>query len=155
MSNTTAAIRAAKEVQADTLAPELYRQAREWYQKSLRDYRLKNFKEAELYAKKARSFAEWAEFEALRNGAARAATTVDPLGDNTDQAADLPLSRMPQPPARERSVEAPQDPSAQGTYYESMETQGQGSPPGAGAPPSGGVPNEDPGAVPQSGASPE
>jgi hypothetical protein len=71
MSDTTAAIRAAKEVQADTLAPELYRQATEWFFKARKEYNFKNFQLAQDYALKARHFAENAEFEALRNGGNR------------------------------------------------------------------------------------
>jgi hypothetical protein len=71
MSDTTAAIRAAKEVQADTLAPELYRQATEWFFRARKEYNFKNFQLADEYALKARHFAENAEFEALRNGGNR------------------------------------------------------------------------------------
>lgn len=68
MSETGAAIRAAKEVQADTLAPELYRQANEWYFKAKHEYKFKNFHLAKEYATKARNFAELAEFQSIRNG---------------------------------------------------------------------------------------
>jgi Domain of unknown function (DUF4398) len=71
MSDTTAAIRAAKEVQADTLAPELYRQATEWFFRARKEYNFKNFQLAQEYATKARHFAENAEFEAIRNGGNR------------------------------------------------------------------------------------
>ena len=71
MSDTTAAIRAAKEVQADTLAPELYREATEWFFRARKEYNFKNFQLAQEYAIKARRFAENAEFEALRNGGNR------------------------------------------------------------------------------------
>jgi hypothetical protein len=71
MSNTNAAIRAAKEVQADTLAPELYRQSTEWYFRAKHEYKFKNFQLAKQYADKARHFAEQAEFESLRNGGNR------------------------------------------------------------------------------------
>ena len=71
MSDTGAAIRAAKEVQADTLAPELYRQANEWFLKARREYKFKNFLFAKEYAGKARKFAEQAEFEAIKNGGNR------------------------------------------------------------------------------------
>lgn len=71
MSDTSAAIKAAREVQADVLAPELYRQANEWYLKAKNEYRLKNFREARGYANKSRAFAEEAEFLALRGGAQR------------------------------------------------------------------------------------
>jgi hypothetical protein len=77
MSDTTAAIRAAKEVQADTLAPELYRQANEWFFRARNEYKFKNFSFADEYAKKAKKFAEQAEFEALRNGGNR--TDVAPV----------------------------------------------------------------------------
>jgi hypothetical protein len=71
MSNTSAAMRAAKEVQADTLAPELFRQANEWFFKARAQYKFKNFQEAHEYATKARVLAEQAEFEAIRNGGVR------------------------------------------------------------------------------------
>jgi len=69
MSDTAAAIRAAREVQADTLAPEPYRQATEWFFKASQEYKLKNFKLAIDYASRARTFAEQAEFQAISNGA--------------------------------------------------------------------------------------
>src|SRR4051812_17489887 len=71
MSDTQAAMRAAKEVQADTLAPEIYRQASDWWLKAKREYKLKNFALASDYADKARAFAEQAEFEAVRGGGVR------------------------------------------------------------------------------------
>lgn len=71
MSDTAAALKAAKEVQADTLAPELYRQSSEWFNKAKREYKFKNFHFAREYAQKARKFAEQAEFEAIRGGATR------------------------------------------------------------------------------------
>lgn len=71
MSDTRAAIRAAHDVQADSIAPELYRQATEWYVKARHEYRFKNFEEAKEDADQARHFAEEAEFEAIRNGGVR------------------------------------------------------------------------------------
>jgi hypothetical protein len=71
MSNTQAAMRAAKEVQADTLAPELYRQANDWWGKAKREYKLKNFALAHDYANQARALAEQAEFESIRAGGVR------------------------------------------------------------------------------------
>ncbi|HAR41341.1 MAG TPA: hypothetical protein DCS07_01715 [Bdellovibrionales bacterium] len=68
MSDTSAAIRAAKGVQADTLAPELYRQANEWFFRAKHEYKFKNFKLAADLASKARLFAEQAEFQSLKNG---------------------------------------------------------------------------------------
>jgi hypothetical protein len=81
MSDTAAALRAARDVQADVLAPELYRQAGEWFFKAKHEYKFKNFELARNYAAKARAFAEDAEFEALRNGGNRTsdATQTDPM----------------------------------------------------------------------------
>lgn len=79
MANTQVAIRAAKEVQADTLAPDLYRQSNEWFFKAKREYKLKNFSFAKDYAEKARRFAEEAEFQAIQNGGNRTGVTAPPL----------------------------------------------------------------------------
>lgn len=72
MSDTNAAIKAAKEVQADVLAPELYRQANDWWRRARKEYRYKNFELAEEYAQKARRLAEQAEFEVIKSGGQRA-----------------------------------------------------------------------------------
>lgn len=89
MSDTQATLKAAREVQADTLAPELYRNANEWFLKARREYKLKNFHLSREYAERARFFAEEAEFEAIRNGGARSG----------DQAPSDPLSNgLPPPP---------------------------------------------------------
>lgn len=80
MSDTQAAIRAAREVQADTLAPELFRNATEWFFRARQEYKFKNFKLAKEYSDKARYFAEQAEFEAIRNG-----------GNRTDQTPSDPI----------------------------------------------------------------
>src|SRR4051794_8128144 len=53
MSDAAAALRAAREVQADTLAPELYRQASEWFFKAKKEYKFKNFALAGTYVEKA------------------------------------------------------------------------------------------------------
>ncbi len=71
MSDTQVAIRAAKEVQAAVLAPELYRQATELFFRAKHEYKFKNFKLAKDYADQSRYFAEQAEFESLRNGGSR------------------------------------------------------------------------------------
>jgi hypothetical protein len=71
MSDTQSAIRAAREVQADTLAPELFRNATEWFFRARQEYKFKNFQLAKEYSDKARFFAEQAEFEAIRNGGNR------------------------------------------------------------------------------------
>jgi hypothetical protein len=81
MSNMEVSLKAAKEVNADILAPELYRTAQETSLRARREYRYKNFESAKKFANQARSMAEQAEFEALRNGAKREALPVDPLSE--------------------------------------------------------------------------
>jgi hypothetical protein len=71
MSETAAALKAAREVSADTLAPEKFRLANEAYFRAQNEYRLKNFAVAEKYARRARRLAEESEFDALRQGSAR------------------------------------------------------------------------------------
>lgn len=120
MSDTAVAIRAAREVQADTLAPELFRQSNEWFSKAKNEYKFKNFKQAKEYSDKARFFAEQAEFEAIRNG-----------GNRSDMAPPDPGAPPPPP--------APYDyPTPTGTpvesYDERSKMQGQGNPPPAPAP---------------------
>ena len=78
MSDTQASIRAAREVQADTLAPELFRQSNEWFLKARSEYKFKNFALTQEYAAKARRFAEQAEFEAIRIGGNRTEVPADP-----------------------------------------------------------------------------
>jgi hypothetical protein len=81
MSNMEVAIRAAKEVNADVLAPELYRLAAENGQLARREYRFKNFQDAKKLADKARNYAEKAEFESIRNGGKRESLPQDPLSE--------------------------------------------------------------------------
>lgn len=100
MSDTSAAIRAAKEVQADTLAPELYRKANEWFFKAKREYKFKNFDLVNEYAEKARTFAEEAEFESVRNGGNRSdagAGGTDPLSKSPVSPAAPPPEPIPTP----------------------------------------------------------
>ena len=73
MAQTGSALRAAKEVQADTLSPEYFRQAKEWFFRARHEYQFKNFKLAKEYADRARYFAEHAEYDSVRNGGSRAA----------------------------------------------------------------------------------
>ena len=75
------AIRAAKEVGADVLAPELYRNSLERGQQARKEYKFKNFMQAKTLADQARVFAEKAEFESIRNGGKREAVPQDPLSD--------------------------------------------------------------------------
>jgi hypothetical protein len=81
MSNMEVSIRAAKEVNADVLAPELFRSAQESSLLARREYRYKNFEAAKKYADQARVYAERAEFESLQNGARREAVPADPLSE--------------------------------------------------------------------------
>jgi len=81
MSDTEASVRAAREVNAVNLAPELFRQASDYYTDARRQYRLKNFEEASRLAKIARNYAEEAEFEAIKAGGERIAIPEDPLAN--------------------------------------------------------------------------
>jgi len=81
MSDMEVSLKAAKEVNADVLAPELYRVAQETSLQARREYRYKNFLDAKKYADQARRLAERAEFEALRNGAKRDSVPTDPLSE--------------------------------------------------------------------------
>ncbi len=81
MSDMEVSLKAASEVNADLLAPELYRLATETALYARREYRLKNFMEAKRFAELSRGHAERAEFEAIRNGAKREAIPADPLAE--------------------------------------------------------------------------
>ena len=54
MSDTAIALRAAREVNAESLAPEVYRQATEWFFRARTEYKFKNYQEAADYSEKAR-----------------------------------------------------------------------------------------------------
>ena len=108
------AIRAAKEVNADVLAPELYRLANETSQVARREFRYRNFQDAKRLADQARVFAEKAEFESIRKGGKREGIPDDPL-------------------AKPSYTEEPIDPN--GGKSTSPETPAPGAPaPGAPAP---------------------
>jgi type II secretory pathway pseudopilin PulG len=100
MANMLSSLRAAKEVSAESLAPEYYRQAIEAYTRAKNEYRFKNFSAAKHYAIKAKEFAEEAEFNAIANGANRASL--------------LPADEPPPPPPPPSVPENTQDPSQQG-----------------------------------------
>ncbi|RYZ64630.1 MAG: DUF4398 domain-containing protein, partial [Proteobacteria bacterium] len=68
MADTVAALKAAREVGADSVAPELYRQAIESYTKARNDYRFKNFASAKRSALRAKKLAEEAEYQAILKG---------------------------------------------------------------------------------------
>jgi hypothetical protein len=120
MSDTSAAIHAAREVQADTLAPDLFREANDWFFKAKHEYQFKNFKFAKEYAVKARELAEQAEYEAIRAGATR-----------SDVAADDPFLNGPSAPEPQQAPPTADDepypyPTPTGTpYYELQQQQQQ------------------------------
>ncbi len=118
MSDTAASLRAAREVQADTLAPELYRQANEWFFRAKNEYKFKNFKLADEYSAKARYFAEMAEFESLRSGGTRASTDDSNIPDPmSNQLPGAPGGGAPEgpPPKKPGQYEYP---TPQPTPYE-------------------------------------
>lgn len=90
MSDAAVALLAAKGVQAEILAPELYRMATLVAAKANRNYRLKNYYEARSLANKARQYAERAEFESMRNGGKVDFTPPDPLAEASDPMSALP-----------------------------------------------------------------
>lgn len=108
MLNAVAALRAAKEVQADILAPELYRQSKEWFFKARNEYRLKDFDKARIFIKKSRILAEKAEFEAVKNGGNRVSAPPDPLEE---------ISQEKQPPP----TPGEGDSQKQGIFFESYD----------------------------------
>jgi hypothetical protein len=123
-----AALRAARDLHADTLVPELYRAASEAHSKAKREYRLKSFEKAKDFAVRAMRLAEKAEFEAYRLGGATPevmSTIVQPEGAVADP--DEAIRRgMPEPsapdpvPADEPTANAPGTDgaeSAPGTDY--------------------------------------
>ncbi len=75
------AIKAAKEVGADLLSPELYRNALEKGILARKEYRFKNFANARTIAEQARVLAERAEYESIRNGGKRDIMPQDPLAE--------------------------------------------------------------------------
>jgi len=99
MSNMEVAIKSAKEVNADVLAPELYRRATEQSLLARKEYRFKDFEAARNDAEKARILAERAEFESIRNGGKRESVPQDPLA-------------QPSYPAEPTSPGTPTDPVA-------------------------------------------
>ncbi len=79
MSDMEVSMKAALEVSADTLAPEIYRLAHESALIARKEYKFKNFELAKKFADQARLYAERSEFEAIRNGAKRETVPEDPL----------------------------------------------------------------------------
>ncbi|MFZ4714125.1 MAG: DUF4398 domain-containing protein [Bacteriovoracaceae bacterium] len=66
MSLAASAYLAAKEAKADTLAPNIFRKAEEYYLRAKSSYRRKYFNKAKQYAVLSKKFAEQAEYEAVR-----------------------------------------------------------------------------------------
>jgi hypothetical protein len=133
MSDCSVAIRAAKEVQADVLAPELYRQAMEMFFRARKDYKFKNFLLAREYAEKAKKLAEQAEFEAIRSGGNRIdAGIVDPMANGVQAAKEeLPSSgSQPQPAATPYPYPTPEGIPAD-SYDQRMQEQQQRNAPAA------------------------
>lgn len=127
MSDTAAAMKAAKDAQADVIAPVLYREANEWWQKAKAEYKYKNFEDAEAYAIKARKLAEQAEFEVLKNPGQR---TESPMDDGSAS----------QPPPAPAPADTPYPyPSPTGTPYErAMQPSGTDGGTGGASTPGGG-----------------
>ena len=112
MSNMEVALRASKEVNADVLAPELYRLAVESGIQARRDYRFKNFEAAKKNADRARTYAERAEFESIRNGGKRDILPEDPLSQPSYPAEP---TGSPNPDSKTKGKNgAPPPPSAPG-----------------------------------------
>ena len=123
MAETTASLKAAKEVGADTLAPELYRQAIEAYARAKNEYRFKNFGLAKSFALRAKRFAEEGEYQAILQGGSRSSLL---------QAED------PQaPPPIPASEDASQSPA--GTPAFILEQQKAAAAPATGAAPNAGA----------------
>jgi|GEM_PF-798260 len=101
MSDSSAALRAARDAQADTLAPDVFRQASGWFFRARNEYKIKNFDLAEAYALKARKYAEQAEFNAIRaanaSGGADSALPPPPPPASGDTAATNPTSAAAEP----------------------------------------------------------
>jgi len=104
MADATAALKAAREVQADTNSTDYFRLAEEMYFKARQEYRLKNFARAKKHAVEARELAEKSEFLSIRGGAVRSslsapqteapppaeAGTPPPQGDSAPPTAPAP-----------------------------------------------------------------
>lgn len=95
MSDMEVALKSALEVNADSLAPEIYRLASELALLARKEYRIKNFQNARRHANDARIYAERAEFEAVRNGAQREIVPADPLAEPSY--APEPIAPRPAP----------------------------------------------------------
>ena len=104
MADASTAIRAAREVQAETKtlsSTELFRKALDWFEKAKVEFRLHNFSQAELFSNRARVYAESAEFEAIRDGGQRrqASSATSDVEVVQDPMANPGFSNVPAPPS--------------------------------------------------------
>ena len=98
MSDAVAAMKAAREVQADSNAPEYFRLSEELYFKARQEYKLKNFSRAKKLAEQAREAAEKAEFLSIRAGATRSSLIGAALEEPPAPAAAAPAPTPPTAP---------------------------------------------------------
>jgi Domain of unknown function (DUF4398) len=134
MANATAALRAAREVQSDSLAPELFRQSNELFLKAKKEYRFKNFYLAKEYLGQSQKLAERAEFEAIRNGGSRAEVKMDSPAATPPGEAPGNASGPGTPQASEPYPYPTPQPIPADVYSERMNQRGGGG--NAGAKPS-------------------
>lgn len=79
LANMDVAIRAARDVHAEELAPENYQNAVEYGNQARREFRLKNYQKAKKLSELSREFAEKAEFQSVKSGGKREELPEDPL----------------------------------------------------------------------------
>lgn len=106
MSDTAAALIAAREVSADSLAPEKFRLANEAFLRAQNEYRLKNFEIAEKYAKRAKRLAEESEFDSLRQGSNRTSLLPpeEPVGPPPPSTYEAPEGQLATEAAKQQST---------------------------------------------------
>ena len=117
MTNADLAIKAAKEVNADTLSPNYYRKAVDLYAKAKHEYGLKNFYQAKKLANAARKFAEQSEFISYKAGGATpeiAADLVSPEGASLDAESSF-INEMPESQIQTETKVEPAPPKPQDT----------------------------------------
>ncbi len=101
MSNADTALKAARDLNADSLVPEIFRAANEAFYKAKRDFRLKDFDNSRKHALQATRLAEQAEFEAYRLGGAT---------PEASSRSNSPEGSYPDPDAAFREGSAPPEP---------------------------------------------
>ncbi|MCM0604953.1 MAG: DUF4398 domain-containing protein [Xanthomonadaceae bacterium] len=104
LADAIASVRAAKEVSAENMAPDLYRKAQQSLDLGKREYRFKNYSEAKAALIRAKSYGEKAEFNAIKVGGVRHETPKDPMAQPT--AASTPdLQPVDAPPPEQVPVD--------------------------------------------------